>query len=145
MATGRVIRRPSHLHRLVPGPERRRPIVSVQDGASHALAWLGSALGTRQYNLGVDRFGESGTIDDLYELTGISTESIVNAALIAVFEEEAPPGSPPGGPPGGGGNRCNTSVRLPFCTMECYLRQRIVCRPLQQFHKHNRQLRSGSN
>jgi pyruvate dehydrogenase E1 component len=65
-------------------------VVSVQDAASHSLAWIGSALGTRQYNLGVDRFGESGTIDDLYELTGISTDSIVNAAIIAVYEAEEP-------------------------------------------------------
>ncbi|MEM9651911.1 MAG: 1-deoxy-D-xylulose-5-phosphate synthase N-terminal domain-containing protein [Actinomycetota bacterium] len=90
VSTGRVVRTPSHLHRLVPRAERRRPIVSVQDAASHSLAWIGSALGTRQYNLGVDRFGESGTIDDLYELTGISTDSIVNAAIIAVYEAEDP-------------------------------------------------------
>ena len=90
VASGRVIRTPSHLHRLVPRSERRRPVVSVQDAASHSLAWIGSALGTRQYNLGVDRFGESGTIDDLYELTGISTDSIVNAAIIAVYEAEEP-------------------------------------------------------
>ena len=60
--------------------------MSVHDGASHSLAWIGSALGTRQYTLGVDRFGESGTIDDLYEIVGISAGSIVNAALIAVSE-----------------------------------------------------------
>jgi pyruvate dehydrogenase E1 component len=78
------VRAPSHLHRLVPAEERRRPIVSVHDAASHSLAWLGSALGTMQYALGVDRFGESGTIADLYEITGISTGSIVNAALVAV-------------------------------------------------------------
>jgi pyruvate dehydrogenase E1 component len=83
-ASARVVRSPSHLHRLVPAEERQRPIVSVHDAASHSLAWLGSALGTRQYALGVDRFGESGTIADLYELTGISTGSIVNAALVAV-------------------------------------------------------------
>jgi len=83
---GRVVRRPSHLHRLVPASERRRPIVSVHDAASHSLAWLGSALGTRQYALGVDRFGESGTIADLHEVMGISTGDIVNAALIAVSE-----------------------------------------------------------
>jgi pyruvate dehydrogenase E1 component len=83
-ASARVVRSPSHLHHLVPAEERRRPIVSVHDAASHSLAWLGSALGTRQYALGVDRFGESGTIADLYELTGISTGSIVNAALVAV-------------------------------------------------------------
>jgi pyruvate dehydrogenase E1 component len=90
ISEGRVVRRPSHLHRLVPRSERRRPVVSVQDAASHGLAWIGSALGTRQYNLGVDRFGESGTIEDLYELTGISTDSIVNAALIGIYEDEDP-------------------------------------------------------
>jgi len=82
--TARAVRAPSHLHRLVPANERTRPIVSVHDAASHSLAWLGSALGTRQYALGVDRFGESGTIADLHELTGISTGSIVNAALVAI-------------------------------------------------------------
>jgi pyruvate dehydrogenase E1 component len=58
----------------------------VHDAASHSLAWIGSALGTRQYTLGVDRFGESGTIADLHELTGIDAGSIVNAVLIAVSE-----------------------------------------------------------
>ncbi|MGH1489432.1 MAG: transketolase-like TK C-terminal-containing protein [Acidimicrobiales bacterium] len=85
-AAARVIRAPSHLHRLIPGNERRRPIVSVHDAASHSLAWLGSALGTRQYTLGVDRFGESGTIADLHQITGIDSGSIVNAALIAINE-----------------------------------------------------------
>jgi pyruvate dehydrogenase E1 component len=32
----------------------------------------------------VDRFGESGTIAELHELTGIDAGSIVNAALLAV-------------------------------------------------------------
>lgn len=84
--SGSVVRMPSQLHRLIPPAERRRPIVSVHDAASHSLAWLGSAIGTRQYTLGVDRFGESGTIADLYDVTGISTGNIVNAALIAVDE-----------------------------------------------------------
>ncbi len=56
------------LDRLVPGDERVRPVVSVHDGASHTLAWLGSAFGVRQLPLGVDRFGESGTIEELYQL-----------------------------------------------------------------------------
>ncbi len=86
VAGASAVRRPSHLHRLVPAAERSRPVVAVQDGASHGLAWIGSALGTRQISLGVDRFGESGTIADLYELAGISVESVVNAALIAVNE-----------------------------------------------------------
>lgn len=91
-ATARVVRRPSHIHRLVPAAERARPVVSVHDAASHALAWIGSALGTRQICLGVDRFGESGTIADLHAATGISTGNIVNAALIAVHEHDHDPG-----------------------------------------------------
>jgi pyruvate dehydrogenase E1 component len=85
-ASPTVVRSPSQLHRLVPRDERRRPVISVHDAASHSLAWVGSALGTHQFCLGVDRFGESGTIADLHEITGISTGNIVNAALIAVSE-----------------------------------------------------------
>ena len=86
--TASMIREPSHLHRLVPAAERRRPVVSVHDASSHSLAWIGSALATRQLTLGVDRFGESGTIADLHEVTGINAGSIVNAALIAVHETD---------------------------------------------------------
>ena len=81
---GSVTRTPSLLQRLVPPLERDRPIISVHDGASHSLAWLGSALGVRQSALGVDSFGESGTIEDLREITGTSQSSIINAAIIAV-------------------------------------------------------------
>ena len=83
-----TVRTPSLLHRLLPSEERRRPVVSVHDAASHSLAWIGSALGSRQYALGVDRFGESGTITDLHETTGISAGDVVNAALIAINEAE---------------------------------------------------------
>ncbi|MEM7093896.1 MAG: transketolase C-terminal domain-containing protein [Actinomycetota bacterium] len=86
VAQASAIRVPSQLHRLIPAEERTRPIVSVHDAASHSLSWVGSAVGARQYALGVDRFGESGTIADLHEVTGISTGSIVNAALIAISE-----------------------------------------------------------
>ena len=46
----------------------RAPIVTVHDGASHAMAWLGSALGVPCVPLGVDDFGQSGTVAELYEL-----------------------------------------------------------------------------
>ncbi|MEM9132581.1 MAG: 1-deoxy-D-xylulose-5-phosphate synthase N-terminal domain-containing protein [Actinomycetota bacterium] len=71
-----------HVATLIDDGERGRPLVSVQDAASHSLAWLGSALGVRQMALGVDRFGESGRIADLYDAVGISTAHIVNAALL---------------------------------------------------------------
>lgn len=81
-----IVLQPSHLHALVQPGRSASPIVSVHDAASHSLAWLGSALGRRQIALGVDQFGESGSIADLHELTGISTGNIVNAALIALYE-----------------------------------------------------------
>lgn len=64
-------------------PERA-PIVTVHDGASHALAWLGSALGVTSVSLGVDSFGQSGTVPDLYQLFDLTPGSIVNAALGAL-------------------------------------------------------------
>ena len=85
--TASAVRLPSHIHQLVPAAERKRPIVSVHDAASHSLAWIGSALGTPQYPLGVDHFGESGTIADLHDITGISARNIVNAALIAIADQ----------------------------------------------------------
>ena len=86
MKSASTVREPSHLHQLIPAVERQRPIVSVHDAASHSLAWIGSALGVSQVALGVDQFGESGTIPELHRIMGISTGDIVNAALIAIYE-----------------------------------------------------------
>jgi pyruvate dehydrogenase E1 component len=76
--------RPSTLDLLLSAEERRLPIVTVIDGASHALAWLGSALGTRCVPLGVDRFGQTGSQPELYSAYGISADAITTAALVAL-------------------------------------------------------------
>jgi pyruvate dehydrogenase E1 component len=59
----------------------RAPVVTVHDAASHALSWLGSALGVPAASLGVDEFGQSGTVADLYRAHDLDAGSIVNAAL----------------------------------------------------------------
>ena len=64
-------------------PERA-PIVTVHDAASHTMAWLGSALGVPCVPLGVDEFGQSGSVAELYELHDLLPGSIVNAALAAL-------------------------------------------------------------
>ena len=66
---------------LIPAHERYAPIVTVHDGASHALAWLGSVYGAMVIPLGVDNFGQSGTRADLYRHFGIDAQEIVEAAL----------------------------------------------------------------
>jgi pyruvate dehydrogenase E1 component len=73
-----------HLGELILPEERRAPIVTVQDGSSHALSFLGSAFGARVVPLGVDEFGQSGTRADLYRYYVIDSESIVSAALLAL-------------------------------------------------------------
>ena len=74
----------SHLEALVPDAERGLPIVTVIDGSSHALAWLGSALGTRTVALGVDRFGQTGSQPEVYAEYEVDAASIVTAALVAL-------------------------------------------------------------
>jgi pyruvate dehydrogenase E1 component len=58
------------------------PVVSVLDGHSHALAWLGTALGVPHVPLGVDGFGQSGARADLYRHYGIDSDSIARAARV---------------------------------------------------------------
>ncbi|MGP7996562.1 MAG: transketolase-like TK C-terminal-containing protein [Streptosporangiaceae bacterium] len=62
----------------------RAPIVTVHDAASHTLSWLGSALGVPAVSLGVDGFGQSGAVADLYRAHDLDPGSIVNAALAAL-------------------------------------------------------------
>ena len=69
---------------LIPTNERHAPIVTVHDGASHALAWLGSVYGELVIPLGVDEFGQSGDRAELYRHFGIDAEGIATAALTAL-------------------------------------------------------------
>ncbi|HEV2072078.1 MAG TPA: 1-deoxy-D-xylulose-5-phosphate synthase N-terminal domain-containing protein [Thermomicrobiales bacterium] len=73
-----------HIETLLPRHERRAPIVTVQDGASHSLAFLGGIWGTPVVPLGVDQFGQSGARKDLYRVMGIDADQIFNAALLAL-------------------------------------------------------------
>ena len=69
-----------YLHELVTAEEEGVPVVSVLDGHSHALAFLGGALGVPQIPLGVDHFGQSGARADLYRHYGIDAAAIARAA-----------------------------------------------------------------
>ncbi len=69
---------------LILPEERRAPIVTVHDGASHALSWLGSISGTLVVALGVDDFGQTGTRADLYRHFGIDADDIAEAAFSAL-------------------------------------------------------------
>jgi len=65
---------PRTLERLFP---HDAPIVALLDGHPHTLAFLGPRIAC----LGVERFGQSGDIAELYEHHQIDAESVVGAAL----------------------------------------------------------------
>ncbi len=74
----------SHADRLLAAGDPRTPIVTVHDAASHAMAWLGSVGGAPVVPLGVDAFGQSGTIDELHTAHELDTGHVVTAALAAL-------------------------------------------------------------
>ncbi|MEO0429762.1 MAG: 1-deoxy-D-xylulose-5-phosphate synthase N-terminal domain-containing protein [Pseudomonadota bacterium] len=70
----------AHAERLLGALPSHCLIVSVTDGHPATLAWLGAVAGHRQMPLGVEHFGQTGTISDLYRHFGIDAEAIVEAA-----------------------------------------------------------------
>ncbi len=70
----------SHIEKLLAPLPRDCGIVTVIDGHPAALGWLGSVRGHRVEALGVEAFGQTGTIDDLYRAYGIDANAIIDAA-----------------------------------------------------------------
>ena len=69
-------REPSHvetlLGRLAPGAG----LVTLCDAAPASLSWLGGVLGQRVAPLGVDRFGQTGNLADLYAAYRLDGDAI---------------------------------------------------------------------
>jgi pyruvate dehydrogenase E1 component len=58
--------------------------VTVIDGHPTTLSWLGAVHGHRVQALGVEHFGQTGTIADLYAHYRIDQDAIIEAALSPV-------------------------------------------------------------
>jgi pyruvate dehydrogenase E1 component len=81
---------PSQLDRLFPAGQGRAPIVTVHDGAPHTMSWLGAVRGVPVVPLGVDRFGQVGSVPDLYASYRLDAPAVVNAALLALAGGTSP-------------------------------------------------------
>jgi pyruvate dehydrogenase E1 component len=79
---------PSQVDRLLAPVPRDAVIVTIIDGHPATLSWLGGVAGHRVESLGVDNFGQTGTIADLYRHFGFDAESIMRVV------ENAAPGRP---------------------------------------------------
>jgi pyruvate dehydrogenase E1 component len=70
----------SHTERLLAELPPHCGIVTVLDGHPATLAWLGAVNGHRVRSLGVEHFGQTGSIPDLYRHYGIDANAIIAAA-----------------------------------------------------------------
>jgi pyruvate dehydrogenase E1 component len=70
----------SHIERLLDDVPPHAGIVTVLDGHPATLAWLGAVNGHRTRSLGVEHFGQTGSLAELYRHYGIDANSIVAAA-----------------------------------------------------------------
>ena len=70
----------SHVETLLGALSPRAGLVTVLDGAPSTLSWLGAVRGNRVSPLGVDRFGQTGDLPDLYRAYRLDADAIVEAA-----------------------------------------------------------------
>ncbi|TQV78424.1 transketolase [Denitrobaculum tricleocarpae] len=76
----------SHVERLLAPLAPNASLVSVTDGHPASLAWLGSVRGQRQHALGVEHFGQSGSLQDLYRHYRIGSDAILDACAAACLQ-----------------------------------------------------------
>ena len=81
---GRVDRSPSPVETLLAPLSRDARLVTVMDGHPLALSWLGSVRGQRVVPLGIENFGQSGDIPDLYRTYRLDAAAIIDAVARAL-------------------------------------------------------------
>jgi pyruvate dehydrogenase E1 component len=67
----------SHIETLMTDLPPHCKVISVIDGHPATLSWLGSVAGHLAIPMGVEHFGQTGTIGDLYRHYGIDADAIV--------------------------------------------------------------------
>lgn len=81
---GRLYAR-SHVERLLDSVPGDCILITVIDGHPATLAWLGSVCGHKTRSLGVEHFGQTGTITDLYRHFGIDAVGIALASQTMAY------------------------------------------------------------
>ncbi len=78
--------RQSSIARLLGELQEDAGLVSICDGHPATLSWLGSVRQQALKPLGVEKFGQSGDIPDLYKAHGLGVEAILDAAAQVLTE-----------------------------------------------------------
>jgi pyruvate dehydrogenase E1 component len=70
----------SHIETLLGELPRDAALITVTDAHPEALSWIGGVCGHRVRALGVEHFGQSGSIPELYGHYGLDVNAILAAA-----------------------------------------------------------------
>ncbi len=70
----------AHIENLLDDVPIHAGLVTVLDGHPATLSWLGGVCGHKVKSLGVEHFGQTGTLDELYAHYGIDSNAILHAA-----------------------------------------------------------------
>jgi pyruvate dehydrogenase E1 component len=72
-------RHPSHIERLLSSLSPSAGLVTIADAAPASLSWLGGVLGQRVAPLGVEKFGQTGSLAELYAAYRLDGSAITEA------------------------------------------------------------------
>jgi len=72
-------RKPSHIERLLSPLSPNAGVVTLADAAPASLSWLGGVLGHRVAPLGVEKFGQTGNLAELYAAYRLDGAAITEA------------------------------------------------------------------
>jgi pyruvate dehydrogenase E1 component len=72
-------RKQSHIEQLLSRLAPNAGLVTLADAAPASLSWLGGVLGQRVAPLGVEKFGQTGNLADLYAAYRLDVEAITEA------------------------------------------------------------------
>jgi pyruvate dehydrogenase E1 component len=70
----------AHVETLLSELSRDAAVITVTDAYPEALSWLGGVCGHRVRALGVEHFGQSGSLSELYSHYGLDVNAILAAA-----------------------------------------------------------------
>ncbi len=73
-------RKPCHVEQLLSRLAPESGLVTLADAAPASLSWLGGVLGQRVAPLGVEKFGQTGSLADLYATYRLDGDAITEAA-----------------------------------------------------------------
>ncbi|MEN3350384.1 MAG: pyruvate dehydrogenase component, partial [Bradyrhizobium sp.] len=72
-------RDPSYVEQLLSHLSPGAGLITLADAAPASLSWLGGVLGQRVAPLGVEKFGQTGNLSDLYAAYRLDGEAITEA------------------------------------------------------------------